>query len=283
MSIKITANAELRSTASASDTPLLYVLCDDLELRGPKFGCGLSQCGACAVLVDGTETRSCVTPTAPIVGKQVTAWERLPAWHAKQKRLRMTPALHPLQQAWIDEHVPQCGYCQSGMIIMAAANPQRDRARNQACRQFNVLSNEGLRLTPHGHQRFSRSALLKGGGALIVAIGAPATFCGIRSTMSDAPRTWPAVLRPSALDSWLAAHADGTVTAFTTKTDPARATRRHFRTSSPRNSMCLSIESGWSWATQRHVSTKGRPSAASRSTSPVLSFGRLQPTDGGRC
>ena len=120
MAIKITVNGELRSTASASDTPLLYVLRDDLELRGPKFGCGLSQCGACAVLVDGKETRSCVTPVAAVVGKQVTTLEGLPAWYAKQKHLGTTPALHPLQQAWIDEQVPQCGYCQSGMIIMAA-------------------------------------------------------------------------------------------------------------------------------------------------------------------
>jgi isoquinoline 1-oxidoreductase subunit alpha len=120
MAIKITVNGELRSTSSAPDTPLLYVLRDDLELRGPKFGCGLSQCGACAVLVDGKETRSCVTPVAAVVGKQVTTLEGLPAWYAKQQHLGMTPALHPLQQAWIDEQVPQCGYCQSGMIIMAA-------------------------------------------------------------------------------------------------------------------------------------------------------------------
>jgi nicotinate dehydrogenase subunit B len=74
-------------------------------------------------------------------------------------------------------------------------------------------------MTPHEHRKFSRSALLKAGGALIIVIGAPATFWGIRSTSSDAPRTWPAVLDPSALDSWLAVHADGTVTAFTGKTD----------------------------------------------------------------
>ena len=100
----------------------------DLELRGPKFGCGLSQCGACAVLVDGRETRSCVTPVAAVVGKKVTTLEGLPALYAEEKQLGTAPALHPLQQAWIDEQVPQCGYCQSGMIIMAAdllsQNPQ---------------------------------------------------------------------------------------------------------------------------------------------------------------
>jgi aerobic-type carbon monoxide dehydrogenase small subunit (CoxS/CutS family) len=119
MAIKITVNGKRRSTRAASNTPLLYVLRDDLELRGAKFGCGLSQCGACSVLVDGKETRSCVTPISAVVGKKVTTLEGLPAWYAKQKHLAKVPALHPLQQAWIDEQVPQCGYCQSGMLIMA--------------------------------------------------------------------------------------------------------------------------------------------------------------------
>jgi aerobic-type carbon monoxide dehydrogenase small subunit (CoxS/CutS family) len=120
MAIKITVNGRLRSTEAASDTPLLYVLRDDFELRGAKFGCGLSQCGACSVLVDGKEIRSCVTPIAAVVGKKVTTLEGLPAWFAEQKGLAKVPDLHPLQQAWIDEQVPQCGYCQNGMIIMAA-------------------------------------------------------------------------------------------------------------------------------------------------------------------
>lgn len=120
MAIKISVNGELRSTDAASDTPLLYVLRDDFELRGPKFGCGLSQCGACSVLVDGKETRSCVTPLAAVEGRKVTTLEGLAAWFAEQQRLATVPPLHPLQQAWIDEQVPQCGYCQSGMIVMAA-------------------------------------------------------------------------------------------------------------------------------------------------------------------
>jgi aerobic-type carbon monoxide dehydrogenase small subunit (CoxS/CutS family) len=120
MGIRITVNGKLHSTDASSDTPLLYVLRDDLELRGPKFGCGLSQCGACSVLVDGKEVRSCVTPVAAVVGTKVTTLEGLPAWHAEQRQLATVPALHPLQQAWIDEQVPQCGYCQSGMIVMAA-------------------------------------------------------------------------------------------------------------------------------------------------------------------
>ena len=120
MAIEIRVNGELRSADAPSDTPLLYVLRNDFELRGPKFGCGLAQCGACSVLVDGQETRSCVTPLAAVAGKEVTTLEGLPAWFAEQQQLPTVPALHPLQQAWIDEQVPQCGYCQAGMIVMAA-------------------------------------------------------------------------------------------------------------------------------------------------------------------
>jgi aerobic-type carbon monoxide dehydrogenase small subunit (CoxS/CutS family) len=120
MAITITVNGKRRMTKATPDTPLLYVLRDDLGLRGPKFGCGLAQCGACSVLLDGKEIRSCVTPVAGAVGKKVTTLEGLPALYAQQKHLAKAPALHPLQQAWIDEQVPQCGYCQSGMIIMAA-------------------------------------------------------------------------------------------------------------------------------------------------------------------
>ena len=120
MAVTITVNGKTHSTEATADTPLLYVLRDDLELRGPKFGCGLSQCGACSVLVDGKEIRSCVTPVAAVVDRKVTTLEGLPGWYAEQNDLSTEPALHPLQQAWIEEQVPQCGYCQSGMIIMAA-------------------------------------------------------------------------------------------------------------------------------------------------------------------
>jgi aerobic-type carbon monoxide dehydrogenase small subunit (CoxS/CutS family) len=120
VAIKLTVNGKEHSTKAEADTPLLYVLRDDLELRGAKFGCGLSQCGACSVLVDGEEIRSCVTPVGAVEGRRVTTLEGLPAWYAEEKHLPSVPALHPLQQAWIDEQVPQCGYCQSGMIVMAA-------------------------------------------------------------------------------------------------------------------------------------------------------------------
>lgn len=90
-------------------TPLLYVLRNELKLTSPRYGCGMAQCGACAVLVDGKEVRSCIAPVASVVGKQITTVEGL----------SKNGTLHPVQQAWIDEQVPQCGYCQSGMIIAA--------------------------------------------------------------------------------------------------------------------------------------------------------------------
>ena len=115
---------------AAPETPLLYVLRNDLKLTGPRFGCGLAQCGACAVLMDGKEVRSCITPVSSVTGKEVTTIEGLPSVWAAKNGLRAADAaktLHPVQQAWIDEQVPQCGYCQSGMMIAAvdllAKNP----------------------------------------------------------------------------------------------------------------------------------------------------------------
>jgi isoquinoline 1-oxidoreductase alpha subunit len=126
----LTVNGATRVVSAAPDTPLLYVLRNDLQLTGPRLGCGMAQCGACAVLVDGAEVRSCVTAASAVVGKRVTTIEGLPAVWAAAKGLSAGDAektLHPVQQAWIDEQVPQCGYCQSGMMIAAvdllAKNP----------------------------------------------------------------------------------------------------------------------------------------------------------------
>jgi aerobic-type carbon monoxide dehydrogenase small subunit (CoxS/CutS family) len=91
-------------------TPLLYILRNDLDLRGPRFGCGLGQCGACTVIINGTATRSCVTPVSN-VRNEVTRLEGI----GKEG------ALHPIQQAWIEEQVPQCGFCQNGQIMTAKA------------------------------------------------------------------------------------------------------------------------------------------------------------------
>jgi len=115
--LKIKVNEQVRTVSSAADTPLLYVLSDELNLQGPRFGCGLGQCGSCSVLVNGVETRSCTTKVSAVVGKSVTTLEGLPSWYATQRKLSNTPALHPLQQAMIDEQALQCGYCFNGMII----------------------------------------------------------------------------------------------------------------------------------------------------------------------
>ena len=114
-------------------TPLLYILRNDLGLQGPRFGCGLGQCGACTVMINGQAIRSCITPVSS-VKSEVTTLEGISA----QGRL------HPLQQAWIDEQVPQCGFCQNGQIMTAKAlldkNPKptdaqiRDGMKNTLCR-----------------------------------------------------------------------------------------------------------------------------------------------------
>ncbi|PYS37256.1 MAG: hypothetical protein DMG14_21905 [Acidobacteria bacterium] len=118
--LKIKVNEQVRTVSSAPDTPLLYVLTDELNLQGPRFGCGLGQCGSCSVLVNGVETRSCMTKVSAVVGKSVTTLEGLPAWYAAQKKITNAPALHPVQQAMIDEQAVQCGYCFNGMIIKAS-------------------------------------------------------------------------------------------------------------------------------------------------------------------
>ena len=118
--LTITVNGERRTVTSAPDTPLLYVLTDELALQGPRFGCGLGQCGSCSVLVDGVELRSCQTRLSAVAGKSVTTLEGLPAWYAAHRKLPSAPALHPIQQALIDEQALQCGYCFNGMIIKAS-------------------------------------------------------------------------------------------------------------------------------------------------------------------
>jgi|SRR6185312_11312951 len=131
--IQLKVNDQQRTVDAAPDTPLLYILANDLELQGPRFGCGLAQCGSCSVLVDGVETRSCITPVSAIANKSITTLEGLPAWYAAQQKLASVPALHPVQQAMIDEQAVQCGYCFNGMIVKAsellAKNPRPDEAQ----------------------------------------------------------------------------------------------------------------------------------------------------------
>ena len=131
--LRIKVNERSWKVAAAPDTPLLYVLANELQLQGPRFGCGLAQCGSCSVLVNGVETRSCVTPVSAVQGKSVTTLEGLAALYAAQKKLPKAPDLHPVQQAMIDEQAVQCGYCFNGMIIKASEllskNPQPDEAQ----------------------------------------------------------------------------------------------------------------------------------------------------------
>jgi aerobic-type carbon monoxide dehydrogenase small subunit (CoxS/CutS family) len=107
-------NGSEKNADVSADTPLLWVLRDTLYLTGTKFGCGAGLCGACSVHINGALTRSCITPVSQVAGKSVTTIEGLGA-----------DSLHPLQKAWIAEDVPQCGYCQSGQIMAAAALLQK--------------------------------------------------------------------------------------------------------------------------------------------------------------
>jgi isoquinoline 1-oxidoreductase alpha subunit len=119
--VSVTVNGSQKQVQSAPDTPLLYVLRNELDVTSPQFGCGLAQCGACSVLLDGKEIRSCVTPLSMAAGKEVTTVEGLSARWAKQKNLPAAEgALHPVQEAWIEEQTPLCGFCQNGMMIKAA-------------------------------------------------------------------------------------------------------------------------------------------------------------------
>ena len=112
--LKLNVNSADRQVGSAADTPLLWVLRDELNLTGTKFGCGVAACGACTVHVDGAAVRSCVTPVGSIAGKKVQTIEGLGA-------SGKNGGLSALQQAWVAHQVPQCGYCQSGMLMAASA------------------------------------------------------------------------------------------------------------------------------------------------------------------
>ena len=114
--VAFTLNGRRQEVAVAADTPLLWVLREHLKLTGTKFGCGVAACGACTVHVDGNAIRSCITPVSLVEGRSVTTIEGL-----------SPDGSHPLQKAWIAEQVPQCGYCQSGQIMQAAAFLAKNR------------------------------------------------------------------------------------------------------------------------------------------------------------
>src|SRR5579863_601006 len=152
MSVTLKVNGRNHTLDLDPATPLLYALSDDLELRGPKFGCGLGQCRACTAIVNGTAVRSCVTPVNAVIGKEITTLEGLG-----------TPAKpHPLQQAFIDEQAAQCGFCLNGVILTAKAfldkNPHPTDAQIQQ-----ALSGVLCRCFAHTRmhaaiQRFAREA-----------------------------------------------------------------------------------------------------------------------------
>ena len=112
MAIDVEVNGKSFSIDADPNTPLLWIIREELKLTGTKFGCGIGMCGACSVHVDGEITRSCRIPVAAVAGKKITTIEGIAAQNG---------ALHPVQQAWIDAQVPQCGYCQSGQIMAAVA------------------------------------------------------------------------------------------------------------------------------------------------------------------
>jgi isoquinoline 1-oxidoreductase alpha subunit len=131
--IKLTVDGRSREADVEPQMPLLWVLRDVLDVKGPKFGCGIAQCGACTVHIDGEPVRSCAFPVAGAQGKRIVTIEGL----ASRGRL------HPVQQAWIDHQVPQCGYCQGGQIMAAVAllrkepdptDQQIDEAMTNICR-----------------------------------------------------------------------------------------------------------------------------------------------------
>ena len=128
----ITVNDKHHEVDVAPETPLLWVIRDEIGMTGTKFGCGVAQCGCCTVLVDGEATRCCVLPVSAVVGKKIRTIESL-----------STDNSHPLQKAWIAEQVPQCGYCQSGQLMAASAllakhpkptDSQIDEAMTNICR-----------------------------------------------------------------------------------------------------------------------------------------------------
>jgi isoquinoline 1-oxidoreductase alpha subunit len=131
--IRFTVNGRPREVNVEPEMPLLWVLRDELDIKGPKYGCGIGQCGACTVHVNGEPARSCTLPISKLAGRRVVTIEGL----AQGERL------HPVQQAWIDHQVPQCGYCQGGQILAAVAllrkypqptERQIDEAMTNLCR-----------------------------------------------------------------------------------------------------------------------------------------------------
>jgi isoquinoline 1-oxidoreductase alpha subunit len=155
MAINLTVNGRPATVDAPADMPLLWVIRDILNLKGTKYGCGMSVCGMCTVHVDGRATRSCVTPVSSVAGKRITTIEGL-----------SSDGSHPLQRAWMEIDVPQCGYCQAGQIMSAAAllarNPKPTDAQIQEAMDGNLCRcGTYLRI----REAIRRAASLKSRGA----------------------------------------------------------------------------------------------------------------------
>jgi isoquinoline 1-oxidoreductase alpha subunit len=155
--INLTVNGTQHAVEVSADTPLLWVIRENLGLTGTKFGCGIAQCGACTVHVDGNPIRACVTPVGTVAGSTITTIEGVAG----------PDGLHPIQQAWIAEQVPQCGYCQSGQIMSALAllrdNPNPSDANIDQAMAGNVCRcgmygriKQAIRQVASGVQQVSR-------------------------------------------------------------------------------------------------------------------------------
>jgi isoquinoline 1-oxidoreductase alpha subunit len=159
--MQLNINGQNRNSSADASTPLLWVLRDEMNLTGTKFGCGVAACGACTVHVDGQAVRSCVVPASAVAGQKITTIESLGS----------AENLHPLQAAWMAEQVPQCGYCQSGMLMAAAALLARkpkpsdadiDAAMTNLCR---CGTYQRVRSAIHRAAASMNSASMKQGGA----------------------------------------------------------------------------------------------------------------------
>src|SRR5438046_10696159 len=162
--VTVKVNGKAHTLDIYPSTPLLYILRNDLELRGPRFGCGLGQCGSCTVIVNGVATRSCITPVSS-VKSEVTTLEGI----SKDGKL------HPVQQAWIAEQVPHCGYCQNGQIMTAKAlldkNPHptdaeiRDGMEGILCRCMTYYRIQtAIKRVAHGAPTAATASTAKEGG-----------------------------------------------------------------------------------------------------------------------
>ncbi len=238
--LTIEVNGVEHGVQARPDTPLLYVLQDELQLHTPLYGCGQEQCGSCAVLLDGKKVSSCVTPVGDANGKKITTVEGLPAlWAQRRGGAAPDPELHPLQQAWIDEQVPQCGYCQAGMLIGAAEllattrQPSEDEIGTamdgHLCRcgtyqriltaigkAAAVIANEGQSPAASGPRGEPSSAASgQGGGTLTVGFRLGGATGVLEPVAAGGP---PASNEPpdaGQIDSWVVIHEDNTASILT--------------------------------------------------------------------